>query len=71
MNNDHTIKVCTLTRTPFLYILIYYIIQEMLGVLLVCSPGVLLTLYGNKFEREPVVGPLKLYFFLKLIFIKD
>ena len=42
----------------------------MLGVLPVRSLGVLLTLYGNKFERESVVGPLKLYFFLKLVFIK-
>ena len=35
----------------------------MLGVLSMHSPG-------NKFEREPVVGPLKLYFNLKLISIK-
>ena len=44
--------------------------REMLGVLPVRSLGVLLTLYGNKFERELVVGPLKLYFNLKLISIK-
>ena len=43
----------------------------MLGVLPVYSPEVLLTLYGNKFEREPVVGLLKLYFFLKLVSIKE
>ena len=42
----------------------------MLGVLPMRSPGVFLTLYGNKFERELVVGPLKLYFNLKLISIK-
>ena len=44
--------------------------REMLGVLPVCSPGVLLTLYGNKFEKEPVVGPLKLYIFFKLVSTK-
>ena len=44
--------------------------REMLGVLPMRSLVVLLTLYGNKFKREPVVGPLKLYFFLKLASIK-
>ena len=37
--------------------------REMLGVLSVCFSGILLTLYENKFEREPVVGPLKLYIY--------
>ena len=58
--------------SPFNFLTAYMLlsIREMLGVLPVCSPRVLLTLYGNEFEKEPVVGPLKLYFFLKLVSIK-
>ena len=48
----------------------YIFKREMLGVLPVCSHGILLTLYGNKFEKQPVVGPLKLYIFFKLVSIK-
>jgi hypothetical protein len=47
------------------FVVVYFddiLIWEMLGVLLVCSPGVLPMYY-------PVVGPAKLYFFLKLFSI--